>query len=301
MQVNTQNTRALFIAACLLIMLSAAGIAQDQILYKGQPIDGSSIMVGSWGSGQCEDTAKSGYSGSHSLKITARSLFEGGRIDFASPVDISKHFKNPNAYVQLMTKMQLDATNVEDPLLEGFFPVDSYSTASGTRTPVSRVRLVLKPETGPSAECQVDVTGLKIGDDGWTAISFPLSALKGKQERADYKIKRLVISGDGSEPFYIGQIHIVTDTKPISADPGLDQFVASNDDVMFRPHADGGAAALRYAWDFDSRDGIQEDALGEIVYHKYQKAGDYTVTLTVSDVFGIKTSVSKTLKIEVFD
>ncbi len=274
-------------------------MAQDQVLYKGQPIDGSSIAVGSWGSGRCEDVAKSGYSGTHSLKIIARSLYEGGRLDFASAVDLTKHFKNPNAYIQLMAKMQLDDANEIDPLLSDYY--DPSATSAPAGTPVSRVRLVMKLDGGPAIECQVDVTGLKVGDDGWTAISFPLAAFKGKQERAEYKIKRLVISGDGSEPFYVGQIHIVTDTKPIIIDPGLDQFVAANDDVMFRPHSDGGAAALRYAWDFDSTDGIQEDAIGEVVYHKYPKSGVHTVTVTVSDVFGIKKPVSKTVKIEVFD
>jgi hypothetical protein len=297
--VKTKYTQVLLIAACLLIAASAAGMAQDQVLYKGQPIDGSSMAVGSWGSGRCEDVAKSGYTGTHSLKITARSLYEGGRLDFAPALDLTKHFKNPNAYIQLIAKMQLDTTNEEDPLLSDYYDPSAASALVGT--PVSRVRLVMKLETGPAFECQVDVTGLKVGDDGWTAISFPLSAFKGKQERAEYRIKRLVISGDGSEPFYVGQIHIITDTKPIIIDPGLGQFVAANDDVMFRPHSDGGAAALRYAWDFDSDDGIQEDAIGEVVYHKYRKAGDYTVTLTASDVFGIKKSVAMTVKIEVFD
>lgn len=278
-------------------------MAQDMILYKGQPIDGSTIAIGSWGSGRCEDVAKSGYSGTHSLKITARSLYEGGRLDFASVLDLTKHFKNPNAYIQLMSKMTLDESNEIDPLNSDYYDPNASDTTSGpqTGTPVSRVRLLMKLENGPAVECQVDVTELKVGDDGWTAISFPLSAFKNKQERPEYKIKRLVISGDGSEPFYVGQIQIVTDTKPITVDAGLDQFVAANDDVMFRPHVDGGAAALRCAWDFDSTDGIQEDAIGEVVYHKYRKAGDYVVTLTVSDAFGIKKPVAKTLKIQVFD
>jgi len=296
---KTKNAYALLLAACLIIAASTALIAQDLVLYKGQPIDGTDIAIGSWGSGQCEDVAKSGYSGSHSLKITARSLFEGARIDFATPVDLKEHFKNPNAYIQLMAKMQLDTATELDPLLGDYY--DPYATVSPNRTPVSRVRLVLRFVTGPMVECQVDISGLEVGEDGWMPISFPLSALKGKKERSDYRVRRLIISGDGSEPFYIGQIQIATDTKPITVDPGLPQFVAANDDVMFRPHSDGGAAALRYAWDFDSNDGIQEDALGEVVYHKFPKAGNYIVTLTVSDVFGIKKPVTKTVKIEVFD
>lgn len=294
---KTKLTYAL-ITACLLIAASTRALAQDQILYKGDTLDGKSISVGSWGSGECEDIAKSGYTGTHSLKITARSLFEGGRIDFIQPVDLTAHFKNPNAYLQLITKMTLDATGVDDPYLDGFAPAPSTSPS---KTPVSRLRVVMKIDGGPMVECQADLAGFKVSDDGWMTLSFPFSAFKGKKDRPAYKISRIVISADGNEPFYVGQIQIVTDTTEITADPGLDQFVAANDDVMFRPASEGGAASMRYAWDFDDKDGLQEDALGEVVYHKYRKPGKYTVTLTVSDAFGIKKPVTKTVKIEVFD
>ncbi len=296
---KTKNIRVLLVAAGLLIAVSTGALAQDQILYKGDPIDSKTIAIGSWGSGFCEDISKSGYTGTHSLKITARSLYEGGRIDFLTPVDLTRHFANPNAYIQFVAKMQLDATNEEDPYLEGFFPAEDTSAAAKTR--VRRLKLTMWFEAGPAVECQVDISGFKVADDGWMRISFPLSKLKTKREMSAYKVKRLVISGDGSEPFYIGQIQIVTDTKPITADAGLPQYVAANDDILFRPHSDGGAAALRYAWDFDSSDGIQEDTLGEVVYHRYRKAGKYTVTLTVSDVFGIKKPVTSTVVIDVFD
>ncbi|KXS42811.1 MAG: PKD domain-containing protein [Methanolobus sp. T82-4] len=41
-----------------------------------------------------------------------------------------------------------------------------------------------------------------------------------------------------------------------------------------------------YSWDFDSSDGIQEDASGEIVSHVFPGAGRYVVTLTVTDTQG---------------
>ena len=40
---------------------------------------------------------------------------------------------------------------------------------------------------------------------------------------------------------------------------------------------------LTYSWDFDSTDGIQEDATGATPSHTYTVAAAYTVTLTVSD------------------
>lgn len=305
-QVKTKSIHTLILAACLLIAATAGAVAQDLVLYKGDQVDGKILTIGSWGSGKCEDIAKSGYTGSRSLKITARSLFEGGRIDFTQPVDLTQHFAKPNTYMQLIAKMQLDATGEDDPLLDAFY--DPNASSRSSRTPVSRLRLVAKFDSGPAVECQVDVSGFKVGDDGWMPISFPLAKLKGHVKRDTYKLQRLIISGDGSEPFYIGQIHIITDTKPITADAGLPQFVSANDDVLFRAHTDGGAAALRYSWDFDAKDGIQEDALGEVVYHKFRRPTsskndsnlEFKVTLTVSDVFGIKQPVTSTVMITVF-
>ncbi len=173
------------ITTCLLIAASTGAVAQDQILYQGDALDGKSITVGSWGSGQCEDIAKSGYTGSHSLKITARSLFEGGRIDFMQPVDLTQHFKNPNAYLQLITKMSLDATGVDDPLLDGFAP--DTGSSSPSKTPVSRVRVVMKIDGGPMVECQADLAGYKVSDDGWMKLSFPFPAFKGKKGSREYQ------------------------------------------------------------------------------------------------------------------
>lgn len=304
---KTKSIHTLIAAACLLITAAAGAAAQDLVLYKGDPVDGKNILAGSWGSGKCEDVARSGYSGTHSLKVTARSLYEGGRIDFGQPIDLTEHFAKPDTYLQIMAKMQLDATGEEDPLLDPFYNPNANS-GSPTRTPVSRVRLVVKYDSGPSVECQVDVSSFKIGDDGWMPISIPLSRLKGRVPRETYKVKRLILSGDGSEPFYVGQIHVITDTKPITADAGLPQFVSANDDVLFRSHAEGGASALRYAWDFDDKDGIQEDALGEVVYHKFRRPTtskndtnlEFKVTLTVSDAFGIKKPVTSTVMVTVF-
>jgi hypothetical protein len=297
--------RTLALVVGMLIVVSAGNaLAQSpaKVIYSGEIIDGNRIAIGSWGSGYCEDIPKHGYSGSRSLKFTTRSLYEGGRIDFKPSLDLTEAFKQPNTYLQLVAKFREDASGIPDPLLEGFHtPSDTDTTSTAKSTPVSRVRVALKIEGAPMLELQADVASFRIGDDGWMPLSFPLSALKGKRELQQHKLSRLVIAGNGTQPFHIGEIRIVTDSKPLRVDAGMDQFVAANDDILFRPHCDGGAAALKYSWDFDSKDGIQEDAIGEIVYHKYRKPGKYTVTLTVSDVFGIKETVTKTMNVTVYD
>ena len=65
--------------------------------------------------------------------------------------------------------------------------------------------------------------------------------------------------------------------KSVTVDVGHDVYFdgsQSND-------PDG--SIVKYSWDFDDSDGIQEDATGETTTHQYSSAGTYTVTLTVTD------------------
>lgn len=295
------------LAAGMLLHGSACGaeVAQDQLIYNGSSIAQAGITVGSWGSGLCEESSKAGYSGSRSLKFTSKSLFQGGRIDFAKPVNLTAAFNNASAYLQVITNLSLTASGYEDELTADFAPAtyDVYGTGWQSRTgkPANRMRLFLVLEGGAMVECQVDLSGFKLSDDGWLPVSFPFAVLKGKLDLQEYKVKRLVIGGNGTDPFYVGEIRVITDTRPIEVYAGEDQFVAAYDDVMFRGECNGGAAAAKYAWDFDSRDGLQEDAVGEVVYHRYRKPGDYTVTLQVSDVFGLKRTAVSNLKVTVYD
>ena len=97
----------------------------------------------------------------------------------------------------------------------------------------------------------------------------------------------------------------VTDSDPISVEPLEEQVVAVNDRVELVASAEGGIAGLKYSWDFDKSDGIQEDALGTRVYHSYRRASPenkpYVVTLTVSDISGAKRPVMVESTVEVID
>jgi len=54
---------------------------------------------------------------------------------------------------------------------------------------------------------------------------------------------------------------------------------------------------LAYSWDFDDSDGIDVDAAGQTVLRTYPSAGNYTITLTVSDKMGLKNSTSITIEV----
>ena len=66
---------------------------------------------------------------------------------------------------------------------------------------------------------------------------------------------------------------------------------------MFHGTADGGASALRYTWNFGASGTDAEQAEGQTVQTQYDTAGNYTVTLTVSDLDGIKKPATSTVTV----
>ena len=70
-----------------------------------------------------------------------------------------------------------------------------------------------------------------------------------------------------------------------TANAGPDQTVTAGDTFSFTGSMSdpGWLDTHTYQWDFDASDGIQVDATGQIPTHVYYDAGDYTVTLTVTD------------------
>ncbi|WP_445474203.1 disaggregatase related repeat-containing protein [Methanococcoides methylutens] len=83
-----------------------------------------------------------------------------------------------------------------------------------------------------------------------------------------------------------GYSNIIMGTGPL-ASAGPDRTVNANEIVTL----DGSASTddvgiMSYTWDFDSSDGLQQDATGTVVYHSYNSAGSYAATLMVTDAEG---------------
>ncbi len=81
---------------------------------------------------------------------------------------------------------------------------------------------------------------------------------------------------------------LVKANQPPTADAGLDQNVAAGQQVYFSASGsrDAENQITKYAWDFDSANGIQEDFTGIAPAHTYVRGGTYLVTLTVYDALG---------------
>jgi hypothetical protein len=135
---------------------------------------------------------------------------------------------------------------------------------------------------------------------GWGSVSVPLQAIAGL-DRTNKQIKSVALAADDTVTFYVGDLRVVTDTTPIRADTDVKGTIniGASETRAFRAFGTGGSSVLKYSWDFDAKDGIQVDAEGPLVQRRFRKPGTYTVTVTVSDYFGLKAPATATFEVKV--
>jgi PKD repeat protein len=161
--------------------------------------------------------------------------------------------------------------------------------------------LIVTTTDGKKSEVYVPANTSSATDEGWKTVSIPLQAITGF-DRTNKTIDSIAISGNSTSTFYVGDLRIVDDSTPIRGEFNPDvreQNLALGDEVTLSAVGFGGASILRYTWDFDDRDGIQVDAEGQTVTRRFRKAGTFTITLTISDYYGLKTPYTATMKVTV--
>jgi hypothetical protein len=300
--------------------LSRARFVQDSAapvtftLYRGEGNSGN-IRLSSWGSGLAEPTADNVLLGDAAIKVTTHGLYQGGRIDFKEPVDFGPAFANPNTYVRLMVRFnESSGSNVTGGFggiggpggAPGGIPGGGFgSTGSlANKAPFDRMRFLMVMADGKKIEL-IRPLDMKPSDDpdAYMPVTFPLAAAiksaKGVPAGQGALLKSLVVCGDKYQQFQIGEIQVITDDTDISVAPLEEMDIFANNDVPFQGDAEGGASTLRFVWDWDAKDGIQEDAIGRSVNKVFTKPGKVVVTLVVSDVDGIKKPQNVKLEIDV--
>lgn len=303
---NRAFLRWIMAVAIIVMAIQSMAFAQglfarkEQVIFSGDPIDPDVMRLAAWGGGWCEESPQNTYGGSRSIKVSPLDLYSGGRIDFVKPMDLTQSFNLSDAYLQVVSKFT-GAQAGYDALTTGMGAIGSTDMYGGVykARQVRRLRVMLVFEGGKSIESQVDLASFRLQDDGWMIVSFPLAYLKSKLDLTDYRLERMVISGDGSEPFHVGEISITRDSTPITPDAGESKEVSRNYPIAFQGFCRAGATAVKYSWDFNDLNGIQEEAVGDLVYHKFTAPGNWVVTMTASDVFGIKKSAKSTIKAKV--
>lgn len=314
------------VAACVLITGNVPARAQDLLaqstaVFSGSPSRINGFTVGDWGSGTSVFSSDVKYNSKQTLKITTKDLGEGARIDIKDPVDLTSAFANPNSYLQLV--LNFSSTNsstgkdgapsaprggmgmgrpggMSSP---GGFGTGMGGPGAGKTARYARptnIRVVLVLTSGEMLDVKAPVAGYSGMASGWTNINIPLQILRKNKNLDHYLIKRVIVSGDGYGAFYLGEIRTIEDSSSLKAYGGESREVTRLDTVKFEATPNSCATPVKYTWDYgESKTGLCEDAVGRNVQHKFRTKGDYIVTLTVSDVFGLKTPATSTLKVRV--
>jgi hypothetical protein len=301
----TRSLTAILGGLCLAAALSTASLARVQdeaiafFLYRGDSAAASNVALGGWGSGKAEEDSTTHLTGENSIKITTHGLYQGGRVDFKKPVDLSKALASKKCYLRLRTRFTGAGSRQDS------FDPSSQITSQKADAPFQNMRFVLTMADGSIYELTRPLDVPPTDDpERYIPLHIPLAAVKkaakGKALSGNgAMLKSLAICGDKYEQFNIGEIEVMTDDTQISVAELEDQIAFANNDMAFSADVEAGASTLKVTWDWDAKDGIQEDTFGRNVGHLFKRAGTYLITVTVTDVDGIKPPQQKTLKLEV--
>ncbi|MBL8087395.1 MAG: PKD domain-containing protein [Chthonomonas sp.] len=309
-----------------------AAAAPSVVLYSPtRTVKDQGVSLTGWGSGSIAETDEAAYEGTNSIRISTRNFFQGGRIVFANAVDFSEAAADPNNLLRVAVKLA-DSTQTmgggpgarsggpgasstsggggmagdEGAERGGGDPSGGVrggpGSGSGTTTPATptafdQIRMIVTTSDGLKSEVFLKFGAA--GENGWRMVSAPLQAISGFA-RTNKKVVEVAFSGNSVGTFYIGEVRSINDATPISGEPTFrERNIGLGEELQFSAIGYGGSSTLRYTWDFDSADGIQVDAEGQTVKRRFRKSGSYVVTVTISDLFGLKKPYSTTLNVKV--
>lgn len=314
------------LAAVSLLGLVGFALGQGTSVYTPtKRIEEQGIGLMGWGSGTISETDEAKFEGSWSLRITTRNLFQGGLIRLSKPVDLSGQFADKNNLLRIAlrapeTAMLISSGGGGKPGGGGAGVGDAGgalkgggkggpesggqgrglgTTTSSTAPALKTLRFVITTTDGLKSEAYVPIATSGSGERGWKTVALPLVAIRGL-DRTNKIVKEIGVSGDSLAIFYIGEMRVFSDTTPISGEVNFKSMnLALGDERELRATGYGGASVLRYTWDFDSKDGIQVDAEGQVIKKKFRRPGAYTITLTISDAAGLKKPYTTTAQVTV--
>jgi len=316
-------------AGILAMSPPAQGFAPLAELYSGAPAAQNGMRLSGWGSGRAIEDRMAGSAGANSIKLETDGYFAGGRIVFDTPRDITEQKADPNGFLEFVMRFQPGRPKMNRTLggSSDGYGGSSMGNSGGSSYPPGYGGSSGDMSSGGQQALGPDTTKLKVQliceegqfiatnfplrltiparTEGWFSVAIPFVAFKGLNKVDTARVKEIRFFGDTKDTFWIGEIRTTTDDEPITVDELDEQEVAVGDFVEFTVEATAGLSTLHYSWDFDAKNGIQEDATGPSVVHVYRNAGPnstpvtYDVTLTVTDVSGAKKSEVKRTKVVV--
>lgn len=298
--------------------MASIAVANAQAIYeptKSAEDQGMSLV--GWGSGTIAQADEIVYEGGNSIRVSSRNFFQGGKIIFSNPVNLSSQFGQKDNLI----KFNLNIPGASSQITQGGAARtggggEGSSGASGisgiggegeggsprsnqASLPATKVRIVFTTTDGKHGEAYLDITTSLKDENGWMSVGIPLQAISGL-DKTNKIIKSMAISTDNTATLYLGGASVFRDSTPVFAEPNVRELnLAFGDEFIFSAAGSAGATPIKFQWDFDSTDGISIDAEGQSVRRKFRRDGTFTVTLTAVDVYGLKEPYRTTILVTV--
>lgn len=311
-------------AALGLAAICAAAVNAQTIYEPNKSIGDQGISLVGWGSGSVAQAEELAYEGANSIRISSRNYFQGGKIVFAKPIDLSGSFGVKENLLKLMLNMPGAGSPTGAPAGrtggggvglgggdgdgQGGAPAGlgggqrgggQQSVAPSDMKPASRIRVVFTTTDGKHGETYLDTSTSLKDPKGWFSVGIPLQAINGF-DKTNKILASMSISLDSVATVYVGQASVVKDATPVFAQPNVRELnLAFGDEFVFVAAGSAGATPVKFIWDFDSTDGLSADAEGSTVKRRFRKEGKFTVTLTAVDIYGLKQPYRTTISVTV--
>jgi hypothetical protein len=313
--------------AAVMAILPLQAFGQTSLYVPTRSMADQGIDLGSWGSGRVAEADEFAFEGTSSIRISTRNFFQGGIISLTDPVNLSDAYEDPSNLLQLVIKVPDASTTFGGGNrgpgaggIEGLGgpggpgggpamgpagmggPGGGPTGGGGTSTdrpPLQELRVIVATTDGLKSEAFLNIEDIPVDNRGWKRVGVPLRGLRGF-DRTNKEIESVWIAGGSTATMYIGQMQVNSDATPIYGEPNVRELnLALSDEVILSMNAFAGSSVLEYEWDFDAEDGINVDATGQVVRRKFRKPGEYTITVTVKDAFGVKEPYSTTIDVTV--
>ncbi len=274
-------------------------------LFSGQAPENEGIRLYPYGGGKVSPTNELAIIGQYSLKVETTNAFQGGILEWRQPISLASLSNNKQNLLQISVYVS--------PTTQTSTPGARTETGAPAQSPksIENIRLLIRTSDGKLSEALYSLVSASGTTNRWIRVGIPLQAIPGFL-KTNQEISAIAVSGDAPGTFYLGEIRVVTDDTPIQGFLSHRSLVlARGDAVTLWASAEAGYSILVYEWDFDHRDGIQVDATGPVVYHRFRipsynpdpRVGEMPkpllVTVTIRDAFGLKPPWQGTIEVVV--
>lgn len=309
----------------LAALVATVLVPADTYLYAGQPVSETGIGLSSWGGGKIVEMKDVSLAGGNALRVQTTNFFQGGLLQFPKPIDLTTAFQDKNNLLAIgvwVADNQASAGGgggvnpgggggrmgggegggrMGGGRMAGGLGAEPPSGGGTTSAPknMSEMRVVIKTSDGKLSEAILPIGQAGGSVNKWVRTGIPINQIPGFA-KTNKQITAIAASGNAPAFFYIGEVRVAVDQTPIQGVLGnSDMNIGRGTDVTLYGSAEAGMTPVEYVWDFDAKDGLQEEARGQAVTHKFRLPGEFKVTLTIKDKYGLKQPWTGTFNVTV--